>query len=100
MQENTWRSFMLYFALMVGCLAIGIASLPHEIGGGLLPRYIDIVLRFAIVLPLAALTFRSGYVNWIVRRRSLASPGQYLASFEWFPERPVDRKSTRLNSSH
>src|SRR3546814_4792105 len=42
--------------------------------GGLLPRYIDIVLRFAIVLPLAALTFRSGYVNWIVRRRSLASP--------------------------
>src|SRR3546814_20432444 len=63
--------------------------MPHEMGGGLLPRYIDIVLRFAIVLPLAALTFRSGYVNWIVRRRSLASPGQYLARLEWFPERPV-----------
>src|SRR3546814_8904662 len=57
--------------------------------GGLLPRYIDIALRFAIVLPLAALTFRSGYVNWIVRRRRLASPVQYLASFEWFPERPA-----------
>lgn len=93
-QENTWRSFMLYFVLMVASLAIGIASLPHSIGGDILPKFMDYGLRFAILMPLAALTFRSGYTNWIVRRRSLEGPGSYLASFDWFPERPSAGKNS------
>ena len=66
----THRSFTMYFVMVVGILALGIATFSSASGLGLL---IEAVSHFALVPLLVALAARSGFWNWQLRTRRLGS---------------------------
>lgn len=84
MVRNTKKTFDLYFVVLIGAILLGGLSLYFAPPANLFSSYV----RFVPVPLVAALLFRSGYSNWIFRRRRLDGPMAYLKSGEIMPESP------------
>ncbi|MGH0003753.1 hypothetical protein ACQU0X_27065 [Pseudovibrio ascidiaceicola] len=79
-QANTYRQFQLYFWLTITALVlIGINFFYGVPLSGTL-------LLLSIFMISAALTFKAGFTNWIVRTRKIGvTPIAYLTSGDLFP---------------
>jgi hypothetical protein len=87
MTRNTKKTFDLYLTVLVGAVLFGVLSLYFAPPANFLSSYV----RFIPVPLVAALLFRSGYTNWLFRKRRLDGPLAYLKSGEIMPESPDPR---------
>lgn len=84
---GTYRGFLLYAALLVACIAFGIASFAmYETA---MPPVIDFLSRFLPIPALFALTMRWAFYNWQFRTRRLGGFKEWLSTPEqWWPMPP------------
>lgn len=83
MQNNTYKSALLYLCLAIVSLIIGFSSLftiPSR-------DVIDILTRFIPLYIVCPLFLQHAYANWVVRTRRLGSIMSFIKSRNWLPKK-------------
>lgn len=79
---NTWRSSLLYGGITV-------VAVLYFVGSFAIREHMyltTLALHMASIILFGAMTFRSGYYNWMFRNRTLDLPPVFLRSRDWFPK--------------
>jgi conjugal transfer/type IV secretion protein DotA/TraY len=81
--DATRKQFTLYFVLTVLAFCFGIMTFSSENRGGVL---VELLGRFALAIPTAAMAIRMSFYNWQLRNRRLGSFRDWLAApGDWMP---------------
>lgn len=75
-RDTSYEKFLLYFVLLTVLVSIDIAS--GRSMGRLIPLWLDLASRGALLALLSAVLLRSSFENWQLRTRSLGSLGHFL----------------------
>lgn len=82
-QRNTYLSSLLYGALMIVSIVLGVSSLflysPRDI--------VDVATRFVPLFIVGPMTFKHLYTNWVVRTRQIAGVAFFIRSKDWLPSK-------------